>query len=254
MLVVGFSCVDFSGLNNKKKALNDAGESGDTFRAILKYARKFRPPIIILENIIHAPWELIKAIWENDQPALRKKNPEFLAEWGNFWDKDEPAYSAHHIKVDSKLYYIPQTRQRVYMVCIDGKQLPNADAKTEQWGSIMKKLERPASSSIEAFLLPEDDCRLQRARNEYCKTSRGRAIGRRDVEWTLCQGRYQDYRTSRQLGVERPLTNWVDGGSCKAPDYWWQDYAVAQVERLWDTFEISFLRNAVGGFDSQFKT
>jgi len=50
-LIAGSSCVDFSLLNNKKKGIDDGGESGDTIGGILSYAKKFRPTIIILENV-----------------------------------------------------------------------------------------------------------------------------------------------------------------------------------------------------------
>ena len=64
LLVAGTSCVDFSNLNNEKKALDEPGESGRTFRGMLSWVSKHRPPIVIIENVKNAPWKDIKADME----------------------------------------------------------------------------------------------------------------------------------------------------------------------------------------------
>jgi hypothetical protein len=38
------------------------------------------------------------------------------------------------------------------------------------------------------------------------------------------------------------------------PDYAWDDWAVGQVERVWDLMDISYLRSAKKGIDVAFKT
>ena len=253
ILVAGFSCVDFSKLNKWPKSLSDVGESGDTFRAILNYAKKYRPTIIILENVCGAPWDFIKAIWENNQVSLINDYAKGDGHWRNVWDPEDPAYAASWLQLDTKDYYIPQTRNRRYMICIDRKKLSSADAQVKKWSTLIKNFERKASSPVEAFLLDQDDPRLHRARDELAKVGRGDVKSRKDTNWTLCQGRHQDYRSLTQIGVDRPITQWVDGGSCKPPDFWWQDWTLTQVERVWDTFDISFLRNVRRDFDSHFK-
>lgn len=229
ILIAGFSCVDFSRLNSWTKKLEDKGESGDTFRAILQYADKYRPPIIVLENVNGAPWQAIKEVWQT-------------------YD-----YAAEFIKLDTKQYYIPHTRQRVYMICIDTRKLGSADASVTEWVSLMQNFERPASSSIESFLLKEDDPRVQTAREQMAKGSRGEDRAPREVEWTKCQGRHEDYRASLQLGTGKPITAWVNRGSCKTPEFAWHEWNKKQVERVWDTLDMSYLRNAAKGFDSFFK-
>ncbi|KAI9812586.1 MAG: hypothetical protein M1827_004575 [Pycnora praestabilis] len=231
LLVAGFSCVDFSGLNTVKKQLDHSGESGDTFRAILGYARRWRPPLIVLENIANAPWTEIKEYWQSDAN-----------------------YSAKMVKLDTKQYYIPHTRQRGYMLCIDNELTRDADEKVQEWATLMTKLSRPASSSIDEFLLHEDDPRIHRAREELAKGLRGAEKTPREVDWVRCQGRHQDYRAEMFLGHKRPMTNWEESGSCKMPDYAWGDWGIVQVERIWDTLDMSLLRNAARGFDSQYKT
>ncbi|KAI9793644.1 MAG: hypothetical protein M1816_007539 [Peltula sp. TS41687] len=232
LLVAGFSCVDFSNLNIKKRDLKGGGESGDTFSAVVHYAITWRPALIVLENVYNAPWESIRSMWQEDAVG----------------------YASEFVKLDTKQYYIPHTRQRGYMLCIDRRRYKKADKLVKDWAELMTKLRRPASSPIEAFLLDEDDPRVQRGREELSKGIAGEDRGPREVDWTRCQGRHQDYRSDLFLGPKRPMTGWQDNGSCKMPDYAWADWGVKQVERIWDTLEISWLRNARRGFDSQYKT
>ncbi|KAK5239810.1 hypothetical protein LTR16_011481, partial [Cryomyces antarcticus] len=91
LLVAGFSCVDFSALNNRSKDLDDRGESGDTFNAVLAYANKWRPSIVVLENVSNAPWDDIQELLEKIDYACA-------------WQR-----------VDTKDYYLPQTRRRGYL-------------------------------------------------------------------------------------------------------------------------------------------
>ncbi|KAI9883354.1 MAG: hypothetical protein M1823_004888 [Watsoniomyces obsoletus] len=230
MLVAGFSCVDFSNLNSHKRTIEQVGESSDTFRAIWHYAKVKRPTMIVLENVCSAPWAKIEKAW------------------------GEANYAAGFVKLDTKHYYIPHTRQRGYMLCINRETTKKADELIDNWQKLMAKFQRPASSSIEAFMLDEDDPRVHRGRQEMARSANDEDRGPREVDWTKCQGRHQDYRADLFLGSKRPMTGWEDNGSCKMPDYAWADWGLKQVERIWDTLEISLLRNARRGFDSQYKT
>ena len=259
ILVAGFSCVDFSKLNKKAKEITDVGESSDTFRAILQYAKRYRPAVIILENVDGAPWELIEAIWRNDRTSIRdllekekKKEANTTAHgFDTIWDEDDLAYAATWHRVDAKNYYIPQTRTRRYMICLDRRKfasLESADEAAKNWKQYMIALEHTASSPVEAFLLPEDDPRLQYAKDEMSKTS-----FRRDTDWEVCNGRHEDYRAREELGTLRPILNWTNDGCAKASSYLWTDWTLSQVERIWDTVEISYLRNAAKSIDSFYK-
>jgi hypothetical protein len=44
------------------------------------------------------------------------------------------------------------------------------------------------------------------------------------------------------------------GGFCKVPDFAWGDWAVGQVERVWDLMDITVLRAAKIGVDPSYKT
>lgn len=243
ILVAGSSCVDFSLLNPKRKSLQDVGESGDTLRAILDYAKQYRPAIIILENVKKAPWEEIKHIWENNQTWLKAHG--FLV---NYW-QNEPAYVAMMTHVDTKKYYIPQTRNRGYMILVDSKRLhrmgeTTASGKlmTQHWADTFEDLKRPASCSVEDFLLPDDDRRVHNALIQKSKMSQKT---REENQWVLCELRHVSYRANKGLGTGRPLTKWVNKGTAKAPDYWHQPHMKVQVERIWDTMDMAYLRSAV---------
>lgn len=260
ILVAGFSCVDFSKLNSQGKKLTDIGESGDTFRAVLQYAKMYRPAVIILENVDGAPWDLIKAIWQNDREVVQahfKKAPDTKDEneqgHNAFWDDNDPAYSAVWHRVDSKHYYIPHTRTRRYMICLDRRRFSSpkaADNAAQDWKRYMIALERKASVSVEAFLLPEDDPRLQRAKDEMSKIGKPREAR----NWEVCNGRHEAYRTEEKLGIARPILHWTNDGAAKPSSYIWTEWILSQVERVWDSIEVSYLRGAVRGFDSFFKS
>ena len=57
IVIAGTSCVDYSNLNKKKKGIDDQGESGDTFGAVLDYCKAARTSIVVLENVFGAPWD-----------------------------------------------------------------------------------------------------------------------------------------------------------------------------------------------------
>jgi site-specific DNA-cytosine methylase len=110
MLVAGTSCVDYSNLNNEKKDIDEAGESGQTFRGMMTWIKKHEPPIVILENVCGAPWDKI---------AERFR---------------QQGYQADYTRLDTKRYYIPHTRTRVYLVAVrknPGETFIPADFPTE---------------------------------------------------------------------------------------------------------------------------
>ncbi|KAJ8114408.1 hypothetical protein OPT61_g3697 [Boeremia exigua] len=132
ILIAGFVCKDLSSLNSSKKTVDDQGETGDTWRAIYYYAKRFRPRIVLLENV-----KSDKKVWDD-----------VVSRWSRI------GYEAAWVYCDTKKYYLPQTRERMYMIAIDrqsyGKGVSDAVA---QWQSTMHELERPCSSPCEAFLV-----------------------------------------------------------------------------------------------------
>lgn len=97
VLVAGTSCVDFSALNNHKKALHaeNGGESSNTWYAVHDYCKAQRPAIVVLENVKDAEWDLMMKCYEN------------------------LGYEVAGALVNSRDWYCPQTRHRGYAVCFD---------------------------------------------------------------------------------------------------------------------------------------
>ncbi|KAE9396876.1 hypothetical protein BT96DRAFT_921812 [Gymnopus androsaceus JB14] len=227
ILVAGTSCVDYSNLNNEKQDIDANGESGRTFRGMMGWVTKHRPPIVILENVCSAPWDRVREKFEKHK------------------------YSALHIRVDTKQYYIPHTRTRVYLIAIDQKN----SSIPKKWKESVERLKRPASSTLDSFLLPMDDPRIHHARQKLAQESYNasdRRTGRTD--WGRCESRHQRARLEEELGSKRPLTSWEEGGSCKMLDFTWHDWEAGQVERVWDLQDISLLRDSKKGIDPSFKT
>ncbi|THG95090.1 hypothetical protein EW026_g6497 [Hermanssonia centrifuga] len=227
LLVAGTSCVDYSNLNNEKQGIEANGESGRTFRGMMGWVKIHRPPLVILENVCGAPWKRVQEYFEKID------------------------YSAEFMRVDTKQFYIPHTRTRVYLLAVDSKR----SALPKQWMDMIKKMQRPASSTLDAFLLPSDDPRIHQARERLVRESYN-AVDRRTgrTDWNRCESRHQRARLEEELGAKRPLTNWEDGGHCKLPDFAWNDWGHGQVERVWDLMDITLLRSAKLGVDPSYKT
>lgn len=231
LLVAGFSCVDFSTLNvNRRTELGQtaaAGESSNTFFAIRAYVDRHRPPLVILENVAGAPWKDIVETYK------------------------EIGYTASTVKIDTKDYYLPQTRQRGYMFAIDSRKHPGLAKVPSQFESMMKDFRRPASSSITDFLLSQEDPRLGSAIDDMSSST---AMERAKVDWTRYKYRHLDFRQYHCLGNKRPLSKWQENGTCRMPDFYWHRWCRAQTERVWDTLDLNYLRGLVRGYDINYKT
>ncbi|CAG7963452.1 unnamed protein product [Penicillium olsonii] len=236
VLVAGTACVDFSPLNNCKKTLQQGGESGATFDGLLQYAARYRPRLVIQENVRAAPWDQMEGKWR------------------------ELGYVAVLVRIDTKHHYIPQTRERGYMVVIDGHRLGAAGllgSPIDQGGlnkvsqhvrGLVCSLKRQASSPVGEWLLSDEDRRLELIEQRACLQLRS------DASWDQYQIRHQRHRDQLDLGNERPLTRSTPGHSVlTAPDFYWHRFWQTQPERVWDTVDINFLKKISQSYDMNFK-
>ncbi|KAJ5605517.1 C-5 cytosine methyltransferase [Penicillium lagena] len=243
LLVAGTACVDFSNLNSQQKSLEDGGESGSTFKGMLDYAQKYRPALVIQENVRSAPWAEIAHKWQSI---------DYFATWA---------------AIDTKAYYIPQTRERGYMVCIDKARLRKIGVQNDteddairylhlgaRWKELLSKFTRPASSPAGMFLLGEDDRRLERIEKDMSTRLNATAV-RAEVAWERYKVRHQRHRNEHDVGNQRPITRSQPGSFvCHPPDFYWHTYINSQAERVWDTLDINFLRKIVTwDYDMNFK-
>lgn len=180
ILVAGFVCKDLSRMNNNGKDLDSDGESGDTWRAVRTYAERFRPSIVLLENVMAK-----KSTWQT------------LVSW---WDKI--GYEAAWLYCDTKNYYLPQTRVRMYMIAIERSRFGKGAAKAvEEWKDLMQSLRRQCSSPYEAFLSGS-----MHEPNEYSTLVS-------EPDWGLCKLRYDHIRSDSRLGILRPLIRSSESGT-----------------------------------------
>lgn len=119
---------------------------------------------------------------------------------------------------------------------------------------MVRDLRRPWSSPFEAFLLHTDDPNIHRARLDLTSAKEHKdGTSRKPTDWNRCESRHQRARQEELLGLLRPLTSWQEAGVCKGLDWTWNDWLLAQTERVVDLLDISTLRMAKDGVDSGFK-
>jgi site-specific DNA-cytosine methylase len=224
ILIAGTSCVDFSRLNKHRKDLDDeaGGESSKTWYGVLSYVKAFRPAIVILENVKNAPYDHMMECYR------------------------EIGYEVGGVLLDTKNYYLPQTRQRGYLVCFDKSKATtdSIDGAGKTWQSLMSDFRRPASSSVAEFMLPNDKIRAQQ--ESLDNTSK-------EYDWAACEIRHIQYRQEKRLGNARPLTFWSESGTMNVPENGFISWFRKRPERERDFMDISMLRKAPI-FDVRYKT
>ncbi|KAF2455324.1 hypothetical protein BDY21DRAFT_380841 [Lineolata rhizophorae] len=232
ILVAGFVCKDFSRLNALTKTLEQLGQSGSTFFSILLYCKEWRPKVVILENVQGAPWQQIIACYR------------------------DIGYAAKMQKVDTKDYYLPQTRNRGYLIAIDRSRFgQGAEKAVEEWTSVLAQFKRPASAPVSDFLFDDDDFRVVQQKAIQKIQSADWKPGH-EPPWTKCQARHDNERHLMGVLKYHPYTNWQMNGYVKGPDYVDRHFLKRQVARVKDAMEIQYQRNATKRrhcFDSEFK-
>ena len=218
ILVAGSSCVDYSTLNNKRGTVKN-GQSTITLDGIKAYLNRHRPNMFILENVKGFP---------------AKEEMESFASIG---------YKTQFLIVDTKNFYLPQTRQRFYLIGLEKKRLEkefNFKETFERWVYYMQSYQQRANAPFTDFICDDDDPRLHEARF----ASEAANPPSKTTDWAACRHRYANYRIQKQYGSLRPMTRWQNNGSCLFPDFGWIKWAKLQRERIWDTLEIQYLSHA----------
>lgn len=234
ILVAGTSCVDFSCLNNKKEEQKKTGESAATLKGLLDYAKLHRPRIVVVENVKTADWEAGYELF------------------------DSIGYEFKHRTVDTKAYYMPQTRQRGYAVAVDRQyvwRVKGAVPKKVVGAAIdlLAQFERRCSSPASSFLIDTLDLTYERIETDVC--TRAGEKTRKDATWDQYQKRHRRCRETDELGEERPISRTVlhDVSQSKWPEFYDHRWAKLQVERVIDTIDMKHLKGIIRGYDSRFK-
>jgi site-specific DNA-cytosine methylase len=194
--------------------------------AVVNFAKIHRTKIVILENVLKFAWAEVENVWH------------------------EAGYATQVALLDSKDFYLPQTRQRGYMIGISRAAVSewnadfDADAAVKQWFEILSKLQRRASSPFTDFIFADDDVQLQEHKREAAVVL---AAGQTN-DWKKCRLEVLSYRACKFLGFKRPFTDWENNGSCHVPDFCFKLWFKRQVERVWDTADINHLRSVAERF------
>ena len=151
-------------------------------------------------------------------------------------------YDAVYEYVDTKQFYIPHTRQRGYLLAVKRPSNDEKPAKKKRvqnvsladWKNLLKEMKRPASATLDAFMLPNDDPRVARGRARLTNPDGASANA---VDWVKCEGRHQLARSTEELGDKRPLTGWSDSGQTTMPGFAWNEWTNQQVHRIHDLME-----------------
>ena len=208
-------------MNSRPKKYGEKGTSKSTFDGVLGYVHRHKPRIVILENVKSGPWGKFQLAFQGI------------------------GYETFVVKVDTKDFYIPQTRNRGYMVAFNREFAAMAELSLEgigmAWADEFEAYTRRASSPFVDFLLPEDDLRLDQLRLEMIISQSLEESGNR-MEWVRSRQRHFAVRSGLSLGFRRPVTLWENNGTCKFPDNSWLKWAKGQVERVWDIVDINNLR------------
>ncbi|CAE8677271.1 unnamed protein product, partial [Polarella glacialis] len=144
------------------------------------------------------------------------------------FDTEEQGYFTHVVKVDSKNYGLPQTRQRGYMFVWHKSE--GGSELGPLWEELVGFMQHPVRYSLPNFLLPDDDERVRRFRDVLRGPLGRRAQQTNAAEWngdwweSNCKDaqRAKDYHTV--IGKEpdrRPITGWGRQGLRKGhPSLW----------------------------------
>ena len=236
-------------MNNHQKTLEQKGESGDTFHAILEYMKRFEPSMVVLENVSGAPWVHAKLTGEKEYKNGHKQ-------FGIDYHLEEAGYVVIFVRVDSKDFLVPHTRQRGYMLALHRKSLPKSWCTLEDGRWVLKEeriesfkdtfngFKCPPSVPAEAFLFRSDDEHLSvlRCLDELIKQG--------CINWEKCRVGHDDYRHAEYLGLEHPITHWGSDGSRVLPDF--HKPFLGMSERVLDSIDIAHLRNLRRGIDDRY--
>ena len=164
-------------------------------------------------------------------------------------------YCTQLVKVDTKDFGLPQTRQRCYLLVYKTDN-PNDDLG-EYYSCLVEHLKSPVKHSLEAFILDEDHEIIRRFR-EALLSGAGRlevlhsaleadfweANNNKDLAHNKCVRRDSDFEPKARF-----TTSWGTNGFFKVPHHWWAELIATEGGRRKDMLDIlpmSSMRDAEG--------
>eukprot|EP00435_Cladocopium_sp_Y103_P030803 s1198_g7.t1 len=207
ILVAGFSCKDLSMMNSYRKTLQEMGQSGSTLRGILDYVERYRPKLVLLENVY--------AIAKRNSIGFRQV--ELVLE-----GLKARGYAAGYRLMNSCDYFLPQIRHRIWMWAIrisetspasieesrvmrDKAHLATSQVES-RYNDLLVALEEPCALHFEDYMLDDDHPRV-RAHFQWMKSKERKAVLKKKrgakQDWLE---KYDSHRTRNDYQYDRPYT------------------------------------------------
>ena len=191
IVIAGSACVDFSTLNNTPKSFGAKGESWSTMVGIMYYCIQHTPPAVIMENVMNAKWKEICHFWY-----------------------EKLGYDVRAVLVDTKNFYIPQTRARGYLVAINREHAAATGIDTSRLldncklylGGLQHRASVPYTDVIYAHDSVENQVAREQRKNQVL-------LKRPRHDWELCYHRHNTLRGAYGIGLARPFTQWNENGT-----------------------------------------
>lgn len=206
-------------MNSYRKTLEEMGTSGRTLRGCLDYVERYRPRVVLLENVY--------AIDRADQHGLKQVNivMEGLRARG---------YVAGYTLMNSCDYYLPQIRHRIWMwgfrmnlhpdpsetkEAVRERAFERGQGMNPRVQALLKLLEEPSALHFDDLLLDDADPRVHDYNRQlYGKTRRRQAAaasgkksgeegGRFANAKLTWQQKYTMHRMKLDYAHERPYTS-----------------------------------------------
>lgn len=205
IVIAGFVCKSVSTQNADRDlyadCINDeTGMTGETFSGVMKYVKKYKPAMVICENVLG----LIHR--NGGRPAvIHNVKASF----------NKAGYAFGHQKLDTRSYLLPQRRNRVWMYAFRGTENEQAILHTSSCISALAS--KDFFSLDELFRMADiatPPCRVPLPREQICVVN---AVQRADRAKQRKGTPYEDIVVDLGQGVERaPYCS--DGAPCIVPN------------------------------------
>lgn len=163
VLVAGFPCKDLSGLNVQSAArahclIEGSHSSGSGFQHLLAYTKKFKPQLVVLENVSAITLETSGVKREGvhlydemqDAERIAKSNAEVVVA-----SLQSAGYACSYLHVNTREFGLPQNRPRVYFIASSGRQTVTQQ-DMDQACEVVYRIKLPLLP-MSVFLLDDED-------------------------------------------------------------------------------------------------
>lgn len=260
LFIAGTSCVDFSSLNSRKTNQFEKLAQANSKWKELYSGVKSSGGSLTLDDLRDEDWQLCiegmmsktghnrtsTTTFASAMNYLKERQPKIVifenvhgAPWASTIDYVFPltGYTAQIVSLDTKNYYLPQTRLRKYVVAFNHRffGLQASQKLCNDFKVAVQALERKYSSTVTDFLLPSNSHELHRARNEMELASQ--STQEKDTDWSFSRSRHTQFRRAQGIPDERPWIQWRENGSSNAPAKMWKPWEAPLPNRVKDLLE-----------------